>query len=479
MPPKRKTVNVQEENANTRPPEKKKRRMVSRDQQKRTTRSSRRDTAPSPDENDRIERTEEDVVTGSPAATHPVPVNAQVTIQEEGQVGSRATATGHANSNITNWIHDTSQPVRQTRSFSLDRNEDAATRIANAMEQTLRAARDASISEHNSSIALRLKSVKDLPDFSGDPLEWINFREAYKLSTDLGGYTDRENINRLFKSLKGDARESVKTLLATTGDADAVIRTLDLQYGNKNVVAQRIINDIQGLPSLESGHISITRFAAKLQNAVEAFKSLNLTCYLSSPDLLKSVASKLPLALKYVYNRFSRASEVDGTELERLSKFLYEEAELAVDKGIFDLETRPSTSAMTNVSGKQSKTLKRAVVCTTVQETKPMERNTAESGKSLKCAFCERTNHHIGNCHKFAKESISRRQFIVQNLRLCFKCLRAGHRRNKCRGDNCPICKDRHHVLLHKERGFERNNTHKQRPEHSQTTNTTASANTD
>ena len=425
----------------------------------------------------RIGRTEEDVAPGSAAAPRPVPVDAQVIIREEGEIGNRAATTGHTNSNVENWIRDNSQPVRQNHSISFDRNEDPATRIANAMEQILRAARDASISEHNSSIALRLKSVKDLPDFSGDPFEWVNFREAYKVSSKLGGYTDRENINRLFKSLKGDARESVKTLLATTGDVDAVIRSFELQYGNKSVIAKQIINDIQGLPSLESGHTSITQFATKLQNAVEAFKSLNLTGYLSSPDLLKCVANKLPLALKYVYNRFSRASEADGTELERLSKFLYEEAELAAGKRIFDLETSPSTSAMTNILGKQSKTPKRAVVCTMVQETNFTERNTVENSKPDKCAFCERTNHHISNCHKFAKESISRRQFIVQNLRLCFKCLRVGDRRNKCRGQNCPICIDRHHVLLHKERGFERNNMHKQRLEHDQTATTTTPAN--
>ena len=79
--------------------------------------------------------------------------------------------------------------------------------------------------------------ANNLPTSSGNPLEWFNFKEACELSSELGGYSDRENIARLFEALGGDAREVVNTLLATSRNASTVMRTLELHFGNKKLVA--------------------------------------------------------------------------------------------------------------------------------------------------------------------------------------------------------------------------------------------------
>ena len=38
---------------------------------------------------------------------------------------------------------------------------------------------------------------------------------------------------RLFNSLKGNAREAVQTVMATTSDAELIIDTLELQFGEE------------------------------------------------------------------------------------------------------------------------------------------------------------------------------------------------------------------------------------------------------
>lgn len=114
----------------------------------------------------------------------------------------------------------------------------------------------------NSRFVNRLTSAKSLPTFSGDPLEWVHFRETYESTSRLGGYTPQENITRLFAALKGEAREAVLSLLVTTRDPDSIMKTLELLFGNKDAVARKIVREINELPMVSTGEVSLMRFAS-------------------------------------------------------------------------------------------------------------------------------------------------------------------------------------------------------------------------
>ena len=244
--------------------------------------------------------------------------------------------------------------------------------------------------------------------------------------------------------------------MATSRDADSIIHKLNLHYGNKNVVAKRIIGDIQNLPDILSNEGQLVCFATALKDSVNAFK---LSGYLQNPDLIKSVVRKMPSALKYSYNRFALRNLSEETDLEKLSSFLMEEAEIASAVGIFDLESTPSTSSQSiNQSEKrQPRVTKPAIVCTTVEGAQPPE----ASGGSVenKCKFCDRGGHQIDNCRRFVKEPWKRKHFFVKNNKLCFVCLKAGHQQAVCRRPHCQICQRRHHALLHRQEESETSKT--------------------
>lgn len=145
-----------------------------------------------------------------------------------------------------------------------------------------------------------LTTTKHLSEFSGDAFERLHFKEAYKLSKETGGYSEPEHIAHLFTALKGDAREIVSIQLATSRDPDAVMKTLELHYGNKEAVADKIIYDLRKLPSIKSGEISLIQLATKITNATIAFKSFNLTGHLHSPELIVEIGATLPTGLYYV-----------------------------------------------------------------------------------------------------------------------------------------------------------------------------------
>ncbi|XP_076660469.1 uncharacterized protein LOC143363824 [Halictus rubicundus] len=296
-------------------------------------------------------------------------------------------------------------------------------RLTEAIVNTLRTVREASMAEGDSRLLHRLTTAKKLPKFSGNPIEWLNFKEAYLSSAELGGYCRRENVARLFDALEGEARASVTALLATASDANVIIETLELQFGNKNTIAEKIASDISGLPNLD-------------------------------PELIKIVANKLPSALRYAFNRYAAEAAAEKTTLEKLADFVYREAELAAATSIFDTDI-PSTSYVrdSQIKKKPSR-LRTAATYTTTHGLRRLEKGytgpSDQTGRTDRCAFCSRSNHKSRQCRDLARETIQKRWALVRKNKLCFKCLDRGHGSKQCKGANCDHCDKPHHSLLHK-----------------------------
>ncbi|CAK1584061.1 unnamed protein product [Parnassius mnemosyne] len=69
---------------------------------------------------------------------------------------------------------------------------------------------------------------------------------------------------------------------------------------------------------------------------------------------------------------------------------------------------------------------------------------------SVPCSYCSANDHKLGNCKKFANETLLARRNFVQTSNLCFNCLGANHSVIMCRlPTRCRICKKKHHSLLH------------------------------
>ena len=171
-----------------------------------------------------------------------------------------------------------------------------------------------------------MSAAKKLPEFSGNPLDWVHFIESYRTSTNLCGFSERENIGRLHAALSGKARDTVRTLFATASHAEKIIETLEINFGDKNVVAANLIRDIKDLPKLSSRELNLVQFADRLNNSITALKSIEMDGYLHNLDLLQCVASKIPDGLKFSYYRDTTESRSDASHLEKLANVLQREA---------------------------------------------------------------------------------------------------------------------------------------------------------
>lgn len=161
-------------------------------------------------------------------------------------------------------------------------------------------------------------------------------------------------------------------------------------------------------------------------------------------DLVRCIGSKLPESLKYTYAR-SKSSPDDGiSELEKLSEFLYAEAELASKTIIFDpVEVYSKHENEKNMYAKKRNNNQIRNVYSINNKTEK-KKNTR---KFDKCAFCK-ANHEPSVCTSFARQSIEDRWETVKRHKVCFICLQAGHSKRDCT-DDPQCCRRPHHVLLH------------------------------
>ena len=268
-------------------------------------------------------------------------------------------------------------------------------RVVNAIENTLLAVKESSFSSNNSRLANRMTSAKSLPTFSVDPLDWVRFKQAYDLSTELCGYNNRENITRLFETLVGDAREATKSLFAAGSNASDIIQTLEMRFGNSKYILSKILNDIRELPQIDLKKVNLIEFATKLKNAVTDIKSLNSIGYIYSPELVDGIIKKLPSSMIYKYVRYASGESQQKPDLEKLSDFLFLEANMALAAGVIDVNLHfNQTVEGKNEDCKESRVFEKSVFSTSTSETKKLSsKNDKNNNQSISCAFCQRKSH--------------------------------------------------------------------------------------
>ena len=82
------------------------------------------------------------------------------------------------------------------------------------------------------------------------------------------------------------------------------------------------------------------------------------------------------------------------------------------------------------------------------------EEPTNKEPKSPACLRCNQA-HPLYRCNEFKRKSVPERYEVAKSFKVCFNCLKQGHRVNKCSNKtHCQVtnCKRHHHSLLHCER---------------------------
>ena len=84
----------------------------------------------------------------------------------------------------------------------------------------------------------------------------------------------------------------------------------------------------------------------------------------------------------------------------------------------------------------------------TNSKNKNFERLTSHATIKKRCLLCERS-HALVNCEKLLGLPVNARIGQVAKLRVCFNCLKPGHRNKDCTLGPCEKCPGRHNTILH------------------------------
>ncbi|XP_070138802.1 uncharacterized protein, partial [Drosophila bipectinata] len=140
--------------------------------------------------------------------------------------------------------------------------------------------------------------LPDLPDFEGQPEEWPIFLGAFTETTAAYQCTELKNNQRLVKALKGEARETVKSLLIHPSNVQAVMEQLRFRYGRPEQLIRSQLESVREVQPIQEANIArIVPFATKVSN-LSAFLQSTATGsqHLANPTLMEELIAKLPLS---------------------------------------------------------------------------------------------------------------------------------------------------------------------------------------
>ncbi|XP_058816184.1 uncharacterized protein LOC131679471 [Topomyia yanbarensis] len=304
-------------------------------------------------------------------------------------------------------------------------------------------------------LAARYVVSKELPKFSGDPLEWPMFLSSFESTTAMCGIQPDENLARLQKSLIGSAREKVQSILTLPSAIPEIIDTLRDECGRPEQLLHCLLSRIRSAPSPNVNKLeTLVTFGREVRNLVTYIEASNLQAHLSNPMLLMELVGKLPPSMRLEWGlhcqRISDASLRAFSDYASSIKIAACQVSLPTDYGHADGSSRRSLK-------KEKDGFVNTHSTDNEHGSEPGEKLTAtysnQNRERRPCLACQCTDHRIRNCDKFFKFTLLERLKFVEQNELCRRCL-SGHGKWPCRTKQpCGVhgCTEPHHKLLHSE----------------------------
>ncbi|XP_065094804.1 uncharacterized protein LOC135715461 [Ochlerotatus camptorhynchus] len=288
-------------------------------------------------------------------------------------------------------------------------------------------------------LAARHVVPKDLPCFTGDPTEWPMFWSSYDTSTQMCGYNDSENLMRLQRSLKGDAKKAVSSFLLHPSNVPEIINTLRVLYGRPEAIINSLLAEVRATPTPRPEKLgTIISFGLAVRNFCTHLVSTGQQVHLTNPILIDELVEKLPANIKLDWAMHKQ--RVQNVDLRTFSDYMNVIVTAA--------------SSVTPVTAKSEKSKGKAEIHTVnVRNDKATNKKpeaSIQTGSERPCVVCQTAGHKPKDCSSFKSKTLEDKWKVAQEVHLCRRCLYP-HGKWPCKASNCGVngCQQRHHRLLH------------------------------
>ena len=165
----------------------------------------------------------------------------------------------------------------------------------------------------------------DLPDFTGKYEEWPRFIAAYTRSTEIYKLSNVQNLARLDKSLKGDARKKVESSLLFPSAVSDIIQTLRRSFGKTTQIIKKVREEVANFPALDDSLSGIDDLCAKVRNLLAIIVASEGPEFLADQEMIEMIEEKLPsfLALQWAERKAQ-----SRPNLETISDWLIEKTDM-------------------------------------------------------------------------------------------------------------------------------------------------------
>ncbi|XP_062541859.1 uncharacterized protein LOC134209854 [Armigeres subalbatus] len=280
-----------------------------------------------------------------------------------------------------------------------------------------------------------------IPTFDGKYEHWEKFKVMFKDVVDRSNEPDRIKLYHLEKALVGDAAGLIDAKTITDGNYVRAWQLLEERFSDKRRMIDRHLASMLSVRRLTNESYS------ELRALVETFDG--------HVENLKFLGQDFAEISEYMVV-FLIAQALDD-ETKKLWESTVKKGELPeYADTIHFLKERVSVLERCQTAN-DSQYKRRQQIKTNPLKHLPVKINTALSPTPVvqHCSFCTES-HYTFKCPAFNDLLVSQRIAIVKEKRICYNCLRRGHRVKDCASKNsCIKCHRRHHSLLHMEESIQ------------------------
>ena len=305
--------------------------------------------------------------------------------------------------------------------------------------------------------------------YTGDTLQYVRWKTSFKTLIENKGLSSAEKMFYLQRYLGGPALKAVEGFFYNTTEESytGAWKTLDERYGHHFKVQEAFREKLSKWPKITvKDAAGFQEFADFLKSCKDAMPQMKGLCILNDCKENQRLASKLPDWAAMRWNRqVTQAIEEKGDypDFSEFVEFVSKEARIVCNPitSLGALKEAGEPGKAREVQGKDKVVNSRHKGTALATKTKETERERPKEAKNStneerKCNCCKMDGHNLVTCFKFEKQTPQEKRAFVQDNRLCFGCLKVGHRSRDCRiRHTCKRCKGKHPTIMHEDRNSE------------------------
>ena len=225
---------------------------------------------------------------------------------------------------------------------------------------------------------------------------------------------------------------------------EKAIAELTQRFGNPALISKSLINKFLAIPAVQDENTySLRLFVDNLHTIMRTLKTYGHEADLRAAANMQQIVTKLPPKIAVRWSRRKLELQPKEVDLNDLDEWLG--TEVQVQEMAFGLASTKENSAQEKPKANSNKPK-------WFKKKKDVWNDThANLGAKVECFVCK-GEHVLTSCETWKKLAVNERWELAKKLGLCFRCLKRGHRIERCSlKGTCPVegCVRRHHPQLH------------------------------